>query len=69
MVEEVLVQHKLVDNQYQQKSQVLYTFMDNKSYAYLLNAEPRNLLFLETLDFEFDDITMTFTGQNEMVDR
>ena len=43
--------------------------MDNKSYAYLLNAEPRNLLFLETLDFEFDDITMTFTGQNEMVDR
>ena len=34
VVEVVLVQCNLVDNQYQQTSEVLYTFMPNKSYAY-----------------------------------
>ena len=29
----VLLQCNLVDNQYHQKSKVLYTFMPNKSYA------------------------------------
>ena len=38
--EVVLVQCNLVDNQYQQKSEVLYTFTPNKSYAHLLNVEP-----------------------------
>ena len=37
VVEVVLVQHNLVDNQYQQKSEVLYTFTPNKSFAYLWN--------------------------------
>ena len=45
VAEVVLVQCKLVDNQYQQKSEVLYTFTPNKSYAYLLNVEPSNVLF------------------------
>ena len=33
VVEIVLIQCNLVDNQYQQKSEVLYTFTPNKSYA------------------------------------
>ena len=33
MVETVLVQCNLVDNQYQQKSELLCTFKPNKSYA------------------------------------
>ena len=37
VVEMVLVQCNLVDNQYQRKSEVSYTFAPNKSYAYLLN--------------------------------
>ena len=37
-----------VDNQYQQKSEVLYTFSPNKFYAYLLNVEPSNSVFLKT---------------------
>ena len=45
--EVVLVQCNLVDNQYQQKSEVLYTFTLNKFYAYLLNVEPSNLVFLK----------------------
>ena len=48
VVEVVLVQCNLVDNQYQQKSELLYTFTPNKSYAYLLNVEPSNLVFLKT---------------------
>ena len=45
-VEVVLVQRNLVDNQYQQKFEVSYTSTPNKSYAYLLNVEPSNLVFL-----------------------
>ena len=41
VVKVVLVQCNLVDNQYQQQSEVLYTFTPNKFYAYLLNVEPR----------------------------
>ena len=36
--EVVLSEWNLVDNQYQQKSEVLDTFTYNKIYAYLLNA-------------------------------
>ena len=43
--EVVLVQYNLVDNQYPQKSEVLYTFAPNKFYVYLLNVEPNNLCF------------------------
>ena len=64
VVEEVLVQCNLVDNQYQQKPQVLYNFTPSKSYAYLLNAEPSNLVFLKTYNTEIDEITITFTEQN-----
>ena len=49
LVEVVLVQCNLVDNQYQQTSAVLHTHTPNKSYAYLLNVEPSNLLFFENL--------------------
>ena len=38
VVEVVLVHCNLVDNQYQQKSEVLYTFTPNKSCTYLSNA-------------------------------
>ena len=47
VVEVVLVQCSL--NQHQQKSENLYTLcLPNKSYAYLLNVEPSNLVFLST---------------------
>ena len=39
-LEVVLVQFNLVHNQYQQKSEVLYTFTPDKWCAYLLNVEP-----------------------------
>ena len=64
VVEVVLVRCNLVDNQYQQKFEVLYRFTPNKSYAYLLNVEPSNLVLLKTCNTEFDEIIITFTDQN-----
>ena len=48
MAELVLVQCNLKDNLYQQKSELLYNFLPNKSYAYPLNVEPSKLMFLKT---------------------
>ena len=59
-----LVQCNFKDNQYQQKSEVLYTFTPNNSYNYSLNVEPSNLLFLRTYVTEFDEIIITFMDQN-----
>ena len=64
VVEVVLVQCNLVDNQYQQKSEVLYTFTPIKSYVYLLKDEPSNLVFLKTNNFEFDEIIISLTDQS-----
>ena len=64
VVEVVFVQCNLVDNQYQQKSEALYTFTPNKSYGYLLNVEPNKLVFLKTYNSESDDIIITFTNQD-----
>ena len=64
ILEVVLVQRNLVDNQYQQNSKVLYTFTQNKSYAYSLNVEPNNLVLLKTYNSEFDEIILTFTDYN-----
>ena len=64
VVKVALVQCNLVDNQYQQKSEVLYIFTPNKFYVYLLNVEPSNLVFLKTYNREFDEIIITFMDQN-----
>ena len=64
VVEVVLVECNLVYNQYQQMSEVLYTFALNKSFTYLLNIELRNLVLLKTYEIEFDEIIEKFTDRN-----
>ena len=64
VVEIVLSQCILLDNQYQQKSEVSFTFMDKKSYACLLNVELSNLVFLKNCSHEFDCIAIAFIDQN-----
>ena len=61
LVEVTLVQCNLADNQYQQKSEVLYTFTPNKFYAYLLNVESSNFVFLKIYTIEFDETIITYT--------
>ena len=64
VVEVVLIQFNLVGNKYQLNSEILYTFTPNKSYAYPLNVEPNNLVFLKSYSTEFNDNIITFTNQN-----
>ena len=64
VVEVVVDQCNLLDNQYQQTSEVLYTVTPNKSYAYLLNVEPSKLVFLKTYNTEFNEIITTFIDKN-----
>ena len=65
MVKVVLVSCNLADNQYQQKSKVLYFFTLNKSYTYFLSVEPSNLVSLKTDNTKFDEIIITFKDQND----
>ena len=50
VAELLLFQCNLVDYEYQQKSEVLYTFAPERSYAYLLNVKPSSLVILKTYD-------------------
>ena len=63
VIDVVFVQCNLVDNQYQQKPEVLYTFTHNKSYAYLLNVEPSNLVVFKTYNAEFDEIIIVYRSK------
>ena len=64
VVEVVLLQYNLVDNKYQRVSDVFYTFTPIKYYAYLLNFESIDLVFLKTYNTEFDEFMITFTNEN-----
>ena len=64
VVKVVLAQCNLIDNQYQQISQVFYTFIPNKSYTYLLNVEPRNVVCLKTCSTESDKIIIKVMDEN-----
>ena len=64
VVELVSVPCNLVDNQYQQSSEALYTCTSNKSYGYLLNVELSNLVFLKSYNKDFDKVTIKCADQN-----
>ena len=54
IVELVLVHCNLVNNDYQQDSRILYTFVPNKTFASLLEISPANHVFLKTFNSEFN---------------
>ena len=59
VVKVFLVQFNFVDNQCQQKSEVGIIYFPFLSYAYLVNNEPNNLVFLKNYYTELDDIIIT----------
>ena len=63
VVELVLVHCNLVNNDYQQDSRILYTFVPNKTFGNLLEISPTNHVFLKTFNFEFQEINIWFTDQ------
>ena len=64
ITEVVLIHCNIVNNDYQQDSRVLYTFVPNKSFGQLLDISPKNFIFLKIFDSEFSYIEVWFTDQN-----
>ena len=63
VVELVLVHCNLVNNDYQQHSRILYTFVPNKPIGSLLEISPTNHIFLKTFNSKFQEIKIWFTDQ------
>ena len=63
VVELILVHCNLVNNDYQQDSRVLYTFVPNKTFGSLLEISPTNHVFLKAFNSEFQEINIWFTDQ------
>ena len=64
ITELVLVHCNIVNNDYQQGSRVLYTFVPNKPFGNLLEIAPTNFIPLITFNSEFQTIEAWFTDQN-----
>ena len=64
ITEVVLVHCNIVNNDYQQDSKVLYTFVPNKPFDSLLEISPTNHIFLKTSNSENNEIEVWFTDQN-----
>ena len=62
--EVVLVHCNIVNNDYQQDSRVLYTFVPNKPFGSLLEVSTTNHILLKTFKTEYDEIRVWFTDQN-----
>ena len=60
----VLVNCNIVNNDYQQDSRVLYTFVPNKPFGSLFEISTPNHIFLKTFNSNYDEIIVWFTDQN-----
>ena len=63
VIELVLVHCNLVNNDYQQDSRILYTFVPNKTFGSLFDISPTNHVFLRTFNSEFQEINIRFADQ------
>ena len=64
ITEVLLVYCNIVNNDYQQYSRVLYTFVPNKPFSSLLGISPTNHVFLKIFNSEYDKIKVWFADQN-----
>ena len=61
---EVVSEHcNLVNNNYQQASKVLLTFVPNKQFGQVVNISPHSLTMLKTTNAKFSFIEVWFTDQ------
>ena len=63
----MLVDCNIVNNDYQQDSKILYTFVPNKPFRSLLEISPKNHIFLKTFDWELHYIEVWCTEQNSQL--
>ena len=64
IVELVLIHCNLANNNYQQNSRILYTFVPNKPFGSLLEISSTNHIILKIFNSEFQEIKIWFTDQN-----
>ena len=64
ITEVVLILCNIVNNDYQQDSRVLHTFVPNKSFGQSLDISPESFIFLKTFNSEFSYIEVWFTDQS-----
>ena len=64
ITEVVLVHCDTVNNDYQQDSRVLHTFVPNKPFGSLLEISSTNHIFLKTFNPEYDETKVWCTDQN-----
>ena len=64
IVELVLIHCNIVNNNYQQNSRILYTFIPNKPFRSLLEISISSHIFLKTFNSELHEIKVWFTDQN-----
>ena len=63
-VDLVLVHFNVVNNNYQQASKVLFTFVPNKKHGQLITVSPETLIMLKTVNTVFSFIEIWFTDQD-----
>ena len=64
IVELVLIHCNILNNNYQQSSRILYTFVPNKPLGSVLEISPSSPIFLKTFNSEFKEIKVWFTDQH-----
>ena len=64
ITEVALIHFNVVNNDYQQDSRVLYTFVPNKSFGQLLDISPKHFILLKTFNSGFSYIEAWFANQN-----
>ena len=64
ITEVILVHCNIVNNDYQQDSRILCTFVPKKPFNSLIEISPPIHIFLKTFNLEFQKIKVWFTNQN-----
>ena len=64
IVQLVLIHCNVLNNNHQQSSGILHTFVPNKRFGSLLEISPSSYIFLKTFNPEFQEIKVWFTDQN-----
>ena len=64
IVHVILLHCNVVNNNHQQASKVLFTFVPNKQFGQLITIAPQILTMLKTTIAEFSFIEVWFTDQN-----
>ena len=62
-VEVVLVHFNLAKNDYQHRSELLFTFVLNKQFGQLINISPHSLTMMNIVNTEFSYVELWFTDQ------